>query len=364
MPPATLFSYISLRMMTAVGGLFAILSGLVLLVDLIENMRFAGKLAEGDFALALSLTVLRVPSLTQALIPFVFLFGSIWTFHELNRRSEISVMRSAGLSVWRLLGPAALIAAMTGLLLITLIDPISAGLRTEAELLKSRTEGGDQNLVRVHGDGIWLRQRSADGQLVINAASYDEVRAALKRVTIWRFDARQAFLERIDADEGFLSGRTLELHKARLRAPDQQTPQFTPVYAVGTTLSESNLRERVTAPETISIWRLPRFILIAEAAGIPTARYNLRFHDLCSTPLKLLAMVLIAAAFSLRPARSGGAFRLFIAAILAGFGLYILSEMSAAMGEAGLVPAAIAAWTPAVIAALAAVTALLHLEEG
>lgn len=364
MPPATLFRYIAWRTLLAVGGLFAILSCVVLLVDFIENMRFASKISDGDFGLALSMTLLRAPSLTQALTPFVFLFGSIWMFHQLNKRSEISVMRSAGLSVWRLLAPAALIAALSGVALITTLDPLSASLYAQAESLKSRKEGGEQNLVRIFGDGIWLRQRNADGQLIINASNYDDERAALQRVTLWRFDSDSILLERIDAAEAYLSGRTLELHNARLRSPESDQGGYTPIYAVRTSLTASNLRERVTAPETLSIWRLPRFIILADAAGVPTVRYNMRFHDLCSTPLKLLGMVLIAAAFSMRPTRSGGAMQLALVSVFAGFALYILSEIASAMGESGLAPEALAAWIPAVVASLAAVTAILHLEDG
>ncbi|WP_375200878.1 LPS export ABC transporter permease LptG [Hyphococcus sp.] len=364
MPPITLFRYILRRTIMAVGGLFAVLSALVILVDLIENMRFSGKVAGGDFGVALSMTLLRAPSNVQTLIPFVFLFGSIWMFHQLNKRSEISVMRSAGLSVWRLLGPSALIAAISGFFIITAVDPLSAHFLSQADNLKSRMEGNDRNLVRIFGDGIWLRQRDESGQLIINAANYDDARAALEKVTIWRFDPENTFLERLDASEAFLSGRTLELHDARLRAPGVENEQFTPIYAVRTSLTSGNLRERVAPPETLSLWRLPRFILLAEAAGVPTVRYNIRFHDLCSTPLKLLAMVLIAAAFSMRPSRAGGALKLAVGSIVAGFALFIVSEISTALGESGLAPAALAAWIPAVVASLAALTVLLHLEDG
>lgn len=364
MPPATLFRYIALRTVIAVGGLFAILTCLVLLVDLIENMRFAGKVANGDFGLALNLTLLRAPSLTQALIPFVFLFGSIWMFHQLNKRSEISVMRSAGLSAWRLLGPTALIAALFGFIVITAIDPLSASLMSHAENIKSKKQGVEGNLVRVFGDGIWLRQRDEAGQLIINSRNFDEQKEVLEDVIIWRFDRESAFLERIDAEEAFLSGNTLELHEARLRTPDSETETYVPIYAVVTTLTSANLRERVSPPETMSLWQLPHFILLADAAGLSTVRYNIRFHELCSTPLKLLAMVLIAAAFSMRPPRTGGAIQLAILSILAGFTLYVLSEIATALGESGLAPASLAAWTPAIVASLAAVTAMLHLEDG
>lgn len=363
-PPLTLSRYLSARAVTAVGGLFAILVALVLLIDLIENMRFAGKFADGDFGLAVMMTLLRAPSLTQALIPFVFLFGSIWMFHQLNRRSELSVMRSAGLSVWRLLAPAGIIAALSGLLLIGLVDPMSSRMLAQAETIKARAEGADRALVQLFDDGIWLRQRTETSQLIINAESLDRARGALTGVTVWRFGAESAFLERIDADEALLSGRTMELYNALLKSPGDREARRAPLYAVDTTLTSKNLRERVAPPETLSLWRLPRFIDLAETAGLPTVRYQIRFHDLCSTPLKLIAMVLIAAAFSMRPTRSGGQLQLALMSIGAGFALYILSEVSTAFGESELAPIALAAWTPAIAALLIAASALLHLEDG
>ena len=76
MPPVTLFRYISLRSLIAFGAIYGVLAGLVFLADLIENMRFAGKVENGNFGFALQLTALRTLGLTQALTPFVFLFGS------------------------------------------------------------------------------------------------------------------------------------------------------------------------------------------------------------------------------------------------------------------------------------------------
>ncbi|MEM8772368.1 MAG: LPS export ABC transporter permease LptG [Pseudomonadota bacterium] len=362
-PAFTLFRYIAMRALFGIGGLLLILLCLILLIDLIENLRFTGKVEDAGLPVAISLTLLRAPALAQTLIPFVFLFGSIWMFYQLNKRSELSVMRSAGLSVWRVLGPAALIAALSGLLIITIVDPVSSQMLSYAETLKNQKQGKTRDLVKVFRDGIWLRQRNDAAHVIINAQSHDRARGALVEVSVWRFSPESAFIERIDADEAVLAGATMELRGARITAPNDELRRA-PVYALQTELTSDDLNERVQAPETISIWRLPRFIELAETAGLPTVRYQIRFHDLCATPLKLLAMVLIAAAFSMRPMRMGGQLQLVVLSIGAGFALYILSEISTALGESELAPVALAAWAPAVIAALAAGSVLLHLEDG
>lgn len=362
MPPVTLFRYIVERTAVAVAALFAALAAMVLLVDLLENLRYAGKVSR-DFAFATELTLLRTPSMAQAMLPFVFLFGALWTFAQLNRRSELAVMRSAGLSIWRLIGPAAFLAAVTGFIAIVFIDPMSSRMVNFAEQMKLESRGQQSSLVRVFGDGIWLRQRDANELLLINAGEFDAATGALHRVVIWRLSAAGAFEERIDAPEATLSGRTIELREARMKAAGDKFAQRTPLYSVPTRLTLDDLRENVPPPESMSVWDLPRFIILAEAAGIPTARYNIRFHDLCSTPLKLTAMVLIAAIFSLGPVRAGGTPRLVLAAVVSGFFLYVLSEVSTALGESGIAPAPLAAWTPALVATIVAVSLLIRHEE-
>ncbi len=364
MPSFTLFRYISTRTLAGVGGLYFILLTLIILIDLIENLRFAGKVIDGDFGFALILTFMRMPGLSQVLLPFVFLFGSMWAFNQLNRHSEISVMRSAGLSVWRLLIPAAIVAALAGAFVIAIFDPLSAAMMSRAEQMKNDIRGWNTSFVRVFDDGIWLRQGGAQNALIINARGFDNSDSTLTDVTVWSLGAKSEFLERIDAPVAVLSGQTLELRQARLNAIDEDEERRSPVYAIPTTLTLDDLRDRVASPETMSIWELPHFIPLAKAAGLPTKRYEIRFQDLWTTPLKLVAMVLIAAAFSLRPMRMGGGLRLFSFAVGAGFLLYVVAEISSALGESGVAPIVLSAWAPVLAATLIATTSLLHLEDG
>ena len=364
MPPITLFRYIFRRLTFTVAALFVALAGVILLADLIESLRFAGKYDGAGLGFALQLTLLRTPSLSQSLTPFVVLFASLWMFAQLNRRSELAVMRSAGLSIWRVISPAALVAAVIGAIFVLAVDPLATKLLSDSETMKNNVRGKQSSLLRVFGDGIWLRQRDDAGTLLINAASVDEATATLNRVTVWRVSNDHLLIERIDAPSARITGRRMEMNEAITKRPDEILPRKSPVYFFATRLSAADFREAAPAPETMSVWQLPRYVVLAEATGLPTIRYNIRFHDLCSTPLKLVAMVLIAALFSFSPIRAGGGFQLALIAVGAGFGLYLLSEIATALGESGAVPALIAAWTPALVATTIAISGLLHLEDG
>jgi lipopolysaccharide export system permease protein len=124
------------------------------------------------------------------------------------------------------------------------------------------------------------------------------------------------------------------------------------------------IQESFASPETISFWDLPGFIRLMENAGFSATRHRLYWHRLLAGPLLVAAMVMLAATFSLRPPRRGGAPGLIIAGVLSGFLLYFMSNVVAALGLSSSIPVVLAAWTPAGVSTLIAITLLLHLEDG
>ncbi len=75
-------------------------------------------------------------------------------------------------------------------------------------------------------------------------------------------------------------------------------------------------------------------------------------------------MVVLSAAFALRPARKGGVTLLIATGAFSGFLLYFLSDVVHALGLNGTIPIVLAAWTPGGIVGMVGVALLLHLEDG
>jgi lipopolysaccharide export system permease protein len=109
---------------------------------------------------------------------------------------------------------------------------------------------------------------------------------------------------------------------------------------------------------------LPAAIEQLERAGLSTTRLDLRWQGLLARPLLLVAMVLVAACVSLRFFRFGGVARMVMYGVVAGFMLYLATQVGENLGTAGVMSAAAAAWSPAVFGTLLGVLALLHLEDG
>jgi lipopolysaccharide export system permease protein len=136
------------------------------------------------------------------------------------------------------------------------------------------------------------------------------------------------------------------------------------VYRLKTSLTPEQVRESFATPETVPFWDLPMYITIAEHAGLVAAGYRLQFQKLLARPFLMSALVLLAAAVSLRFFRFGGVQKMVLGGILAGFLLYVLSKIADDMTTAGLMPPVAAAWVGVLAAAVVGVTALLYQEDG
>ena len=75
-------------------------------------------------------------------------------------------------------------------------------------------------------------------------------------------------------------------------------------------------------------------------------------------------MALVAAGFSMRPARRGGVAHMIGSGVAAGFALFVVSKIAEEFGQSGELPVALAAWVPAVSGMMLAVALLLHTEDG
>ncbi|MEL6363999.1 MAG: LPS export ABC transporter permease LptG [Pseudomonadota bacterium] len=355
--------YIALRFAAATGALILILTFLTILIDLAEMLQVVEKTENGGVGEALLMTLLRTPKLVQVLLPFAFLFGGMFAYFQLNKRSELAVMRSAGMSVWTMLAPAIGVAFLMGLFMIFLYDPLAGRLTAQAERVRAELSGIQRSLLQVSPTGLWLRQTDDEGRRVIfHARRVQAEDERLLGVTIWRSAPDGSALDRIEAPAAVMAEGAFNLQRATLWKVDQSTPvPFTEPLPTAFTFQQLN--KTAAKPETMSVWQLPDFIKLAETAGFPALDYKLHLQLLWATPVQYALLVLIAAAFSIRPMRGGGSARLAVTGVLIGFVLYVLSEIAEAFGESGSAPILVAAWTPILLGGIFGINMLVVQEE-
>lgn len=359
----TLAVYFGRRFIFHLVAVFSGCLALIFFVDLVENLRRAGG-HDVDFWTIFLLSLFRLPSISELVLPFAVLFAAMATFLLLTRSLELVVARAAGISAWQFIAPAALIAFIVGIGATALYNPLAAELRSRHQVLHANTFGGGSTSVfDSAGDEAWLRQTGADGPSILYARASTEQGLRLTNVTVWTFNEADDFIGRIDAGNAILHDGYWELNDAWVSGVDVK-PAFHDTFMVSTYLTPAQVQENVAAADAVSFWALPRQIDRVERAGLSAVSYRLQYQTLLARPLLLSAMVIIAATVSLRVFRFGSVGRLVLAGIIAGFVLYVVSKLAVDLGNAGAIVPFAAAWGPALVATLIGTTIMLYQEDG
>ncbi len=349
--------YLGLFMMFFFGLATVIL--LITVVDVID--RVSGKGA--DFGVILKLAFMKLPYLTQEVMPFTALFAALATFWRLTRSHELVVTRSAGVSVWQFLLPVLIAGLLLGAMTTSLLNPLASILLSRYEALESSFKGKSSSIFSISKTGLWLRQPGEKGQSVIHAASVTPNSMILNNVIVFNYEADDRFIGRIDAQSAELREGKWLLFEAWKTAPGVAA-EYIETVELSTDLTIEKIQESLADPQTISFWSLPSFIALMKEAGFSAVRHQLQFHRLLATPFLLIAMILLAASFSLRPQRRGRVGLILLGGVMTGFLFYFLSNFVFTLGLSGKIPVVLAAWLPSGVSMMLGVAALLHLEDG
>ena len=365
----TLSLYIARVFTFAVLGMLAALVFVVGLFDFIELLRRAATKPDATLWIVAAIGGLRLPWIAMQILPFAVLLGGIMAFWRLTRSSELIVARAAGVSAWQFLAAPVVAAMLLGALATAGISPLSASMRGRAELLENRFLKVGGGPLALNGGALWLRQsdRQLDplGVAVLHAAGVALRGGVLtaQAVSVFRLDGRDQLLQRIEATSARLDGDAWVLDNARRVTPNH-LPDAAQSIRLPTAMTVDRVQESFAAPDTFSVWALPSFIALLEHSGFSAIRHRLQYQSLLALPLLAGTMALLAAGFSMRPARRGGVARMIGSGVAAGFALFVVTKVAEEFGQSGALPAVLAAWAPAASGLLLSVSLLLHLEDG
>jgi len=359
----TLTSYIARQFLIRFAAFFFGLVGVILLVSLVDLLDRTTNKEDVSFGLVLQMAVLKLPYLSQETMVFTVLFAGMATFWRLTRSHELVVARAAGVSVWQFLLPVVAVAALIGVLTVTVVNPLSAILLGRFEQLELRYLRHSTSMLAVSKTGLWLRQADDGGQSVIHARRVSHETITLHDVIVFRYEGTDRFSGRIDAPRAELRNGYWQLYDAWVTTPGT-AGRFAEQLEITTDLTPEKIQDSFAPPETISFWSLPGFIELLEDAGFSGQRHRLQLHRLLASPLLYAAIILIAATFSLRPQRRGRIGLIILSGIAAGFLLHFLSNFVFALGLSAKIPVVLAGWTPAGVSLMLGAAMLLHLEDG
>jgi lipopolysaccharide export system permease protein len=362
----TLLKYLSKQFFTSFLIFIGVLLMVIYLVDTLELIRRAASHPEVTFGQIAKMSFFQLPDVGQQLFQFAVLFGALFTFWRLTRTSELVVLRAVGVSAWEFLLPAVLVAALIGVVKVSVINPIGSAFSARFEQMDNTLLRGKTSTIDLSAGGLWLRQSAPDSYTIIHARNVDSATWKLNDVSIYFLTNSDDLTGRLDASDAALVGANWVVSDGKFNRPDHpdEPPTPVPTMSIPTDMTPGKIQEIFASPKSHSFWTILHYIRTMETTGISAVRLRLQYMGLLADPFLYAGLVLIAAAAGLRQTRRGGTLFVIATGIVAAFALFFLGNVVRALGESETIPIALAAWTPAALSILGGIGALLYLEDG
>lgn len=324
---STLFRYVSREILGATFlALFALL-GLFSFFDFISELGDAHTPTYTPF-LALAYVALNTPVRLYELAPVALLIGSLFAWNRLALASEFSVMRTAGLSMNRLLSWMIILGIVIGGLTLALGEYVMPYAEQAAKQLKSRATTGV--VAREFRTGLWAK----DGNTFINVR---EMRpdASLRGLRLYVFDEAFHLRALRQAEEAvWAEGRwTLRQVTETTIGEDRTTTAHLPDQTWKSAVTPNLLSVLMVSPERMSIATLRAYVTHLRENRQDANRYEIALWNKIIYPAAGPIMLLLALAFAYRPPRSGGAGGRLLIGVLLGLGFHLVNRLVAQVAQ-------------------------------
>ncbi|HZW81005.1 MAG TPA: LptF/LptG family permease [Candidatus Deferrimicrobiaceae bacterium] len=294
------------------------------------------------------------PYLLYSVAPLIMLLAVLITFGLMNRSNEITAIKATGTSIYRIVAPVIVAAAVlaTGLFFVDQFYLPRTNKRQEA--LHNQIKGKPAQTY-LRPDRKWIFGQHND---IYYYQFFDPDHDQFGNVTIFQIDpASFTISERIHADRVhwadsmnrwiFEQGWERSLHGSAIAG--YRTFEVSTFPALSE--SPSYFKKEVKQYSEMNYEELRRYIRDLQQSGFDVVRLRVQLNKKLSFPLITLIMAVLAVPFSLSAAKKGAITGVAVAVGIAVV-YTVVSRLFEAMGDLSQLPPALAAWSPDLIFAL------------
>ncbi len=354
--------YISIAFLVSIFITFATFSSVIFVGDLVENSKKLSSTEYNSIGLLISLSILNLPKMLVEILPFTVLFaGMLWTL-RFNNSKELLIMRSAGIPLIKVCIPIMFVSMMIGIVFVIIFTPLISATQKKIQKIENIKLGKPITSLLVSNTGFWLKQESNGGSEIIYAKKLDTTNMTLVDVLVFRFNKKNEVQYRLKADSSQLENdywllKNIELYNMK------GEKSYKNYERLPTSITNSQIKEGFSSPETISIWNLLPFIKLFKKAGFSAKKHQLYFYKLLFFPLYLGGMALLGTSFNINShSRKANNLR-NLCGVIVGFVIFYTTKVIGALALSGKVALIFSSLIPASIPFLIGLILILYADE-
>jgi lipopolysaccharide export system permease protein len=348
--------YITRRFLAGFMVALIVLTSLALAFELMDQADQVLDASHGSGIALLRFTGLRLADMVVQMLPFAALIGTLITMGLLVRHSELIAMWGGGLStlsVLRTFIPAGLVLCALQFVLDDQAVPRSFDVLRDWNIGKFAHEA----ITKGDDDAVWL----LSGHDIVRIPGAVARRGAIAPVTIFERNADGALTGQITADEAEQRDGVWHLHNVRHVDTATATMTEQPSRTWTGAIHLENLPLIAKGFRELPLVDINRLIANEGFGQRPMGPLVTWFHSRLASVLTPMLMIALVVALAQVSPRRAGFGRVFIGAVGIAFAYLVFDRAAFAMGEAGLLPPLLAAWSAKAV--LISVIVAFHLRN-
>jgi lipopolysaccharide export system permease protein len=210
---------------------------------------------------------------------------------------------------------------------------------------------GNQNLIIVNDNGIWIKEKENDEISIIKINSISNVNGKifLKQVNVYINDKNGKLLE-------VFNSKYAEIHKEHWLLKDleyfntikNQKLKY-PEYKFNTKININELNNIFSNTDTFSVWNINNYIKTLRPRGYFGDELIIKLHKYISLPFLIFSIVIFSTIFTINSKKHFSNFAYIFFGIVSGVVLYFLLDLSIALGRSDRIPLAFSVWAPIIL---------------
>lgn len=293
--------------------------------------------------------VLSLPGVIIWTFPMSMLLASLLTVGRMSGNSEITAMKSCGISFYRIAAPAIILGAIVSMIAIAFNEYVVPwSNEAYSYVLNYEIKG---NLSPESQEHIIVKEiHDGKMQRLVYARQYDAVSNTMRGLSMQSFEngslAHVENAEYAEWKEGewiMHSGIIYDVSNGQL----QHIMHFdTQVLPIGSNPKQI-LRDQ-KKPEELSMKELKSQIEIMKSQYVNTRKLETELYQRLTIPMASLIFTLVGVPLGMQPNRNSSSMG-FVVSIIIIFIYYSLMTMAGAIGQSGAVEPMLAVWLPNIV---------------
>jgi len=296
---------------------------LIMLRAIFSMLEEAHSIGKGNYGMADAFlyVALMLPQKVLELFPMGVLIGSLFGLGVLAANNELTVMRSAGMTTWRIAGAtlkASLILMIGALFLSEIVAPVAS---KYAQQLKTASLS-DGKLSR-SATGLWAKR---DNQIIHISSIHKN--GEMHSISLFELDENyrvkkltEAKIARVINEEWFLFNVTETLFYA-----DRVDKKTLDKITWSNPIDEDNIETLTLRPETLNIKGLLKYQQYLANNSLDSGEVELAIWQKVFLPFSIAIMMILAASFVFGPMRDVSMGARVLAGVMLGFGFHLAKQ--------------------------------------